>query len=358
MALSNKTILIISPEPWDHIFVSKHHYAVTLSKRGNKVYFLSPPPGDYKVEKTAFENLFTLDYPGFPPGLRFYPRFIQQWVMRRVLKKSEKLCQVHFDIIWSFDNSVFYDFDAFKDDIYKISHIVDLNQDFQTARAAETADLCLCTTEAIKNRMGIYNKHVFNLGHGYNLSNSTSDQPIQLPGKNKIKCFYAGSLDIPYLDWELINELVSKHPEIDFVFAGNWKNPQHKGLLSKHNFFHVGILQPDVLLRHYKASDVLLICYLYSQYPDQLSNPHKMMEYLGSGKMIVATWTSEYAHLHKEALISMAKSYEEYLKNFEKVLSELDLWNDKNKQNKRINFANKNSYPEKVKQIENSIGAI
>ena len=42
-ALRNKTILIISPQPWDHIAISKHHYANELAARNNTVYFLEPP---------------------------------------------------------------------------------------------------------------------------------------------------------------------------------------------------------------------------------------------------------------------------------------------------------------------------
>ena len=39
MILKDKSILIVSPEPWAHLFVSKHHYAVHLAQRGNKVFF-------------------------------------------------------------------------------------------------------------------------------------------------------------------------------------------------------------------------------------------------------------------------------------------------------------------------------
>ncbi len=35
-------ILLISTESWDGHFVSKHHYAITLTVKGHKVYFLNP----------------------------------------------------------------------------------------------------------------------------------------------------------------------------------------------------------------------------------------------------------------------------------------------------------------------------
>ncbi len=52
-----KTILLISPESWGKSFVSKHHYAVELAKKGNIVYFLNPPSDtnqSLKLKRTYF----------------------------------------------------------------------------------------------------------------------------------------------------------------------------------------------------------------------------------------------------------------------------------------------------------------
>ena len=37
MVLQEKTILIISPEPWGTIHLSKHHYTIELLNSGNRV---------------------------------------------------------------------------------------------------------------------------------------------------------------------------------------------------------------------------------------------------------------------------------------------------------------------------------
>ena len=47
--LTNKTILIISPQAWGIMFLSKHHYAIELARRGNRVYFLNPPGEGWEV---------------------------------------------------------------------------------------------------------------------------------------------------------------------------------------------------------------------------------------------------------------------------------------------------------------------
>lgn len=51
-SFNNKTILIISPEPWGKMMISKHHYALELAKLGNEVYFLNPPNNNSIKKKT------------------------------------------------------------------------------------------------------------------------------------------------------------------------------------------------------------------------------------------------------------------------------------------------------------------
>ena len=104
-----KNILLISPEAWSHLFVSKHHYAIELSKRNN-VFFLNPPTETFSLEGTDYKNLWKIDYKPFMKGLRFFPAFLQRYFMRRKFDKLEKLASIKFDCVWSFDNSVFFDF--------------------------------------------------------------------------------------------------------------------------------------------------------------------------------------------------------------------------------------------------------
>ena len=40
--LTDKAILLISPQPWNHVRISKHHYAEALAGHNN-VLFLEPP---------------------------------------------------------------------------------------------------------------------------------------------------------------------------------------------------------------------------------------------------------------------------------------------------------------------------
>jgi len=45
--LSDKLILILTPQSWGNMLLAKHHYAIELAKSGNRVYFLNPPDNNH-----------------------------------------------------------------------------------------------------------------------------------------------------------------------------------------------------------------------------------------------------------------------------------------------------------------------
>lgn len=352
MKLNNKNILLISPEPWDHILVSKHHYAIHLGKKGNKIFFLNPPGNLLKIEDTEFENIFNLKYQGFLKGLRFLPGFIQQKQIMKVYTELERLCENKFDIVWSFDNSVFYDFSALPDSVLKICHIVDVNQDFQTKYAAETANICFGVSAPIINRLASYNSNTHFINHGCKSPNE-KESKIKLPGTNSIKAFYAGNLDIPYIDWSLFNRVVAKNKDVDFVIAGPWHKGKTKEYLSVFsNVYYTGRLSFEELTNYYSAADILVIIYKADEFPEQLSNAHKMMEYLRSGKMIVATRTMEYEALAAEELILMSKKNQDYPKIFQSAIKDIKKWNSKERMDARKAYAEENTYDKQIERIE------
>lgn len=357
MNLTNKNILLISPESWSHIFVSKHHYAIYLARRNNKVFFLGPPADRTGIEMTQYQNVIVVYYQGFPKGLRFYPSVLQKKTISRVFNSLQSLCLSHFDIVWSFDNSVFFDFSALPGDVFKISHIVDLNQNFQTRRSASSADVCLCTSELIRRRLRQYSKHVFKINHGFHIP----DEPREFESVQKgtrLRAVYAGNLSIAYIDWALLAEVVKSHAGIDFFFIGPNANvyPKDRSMalakkevLASINCFFVGRVNADDLLAYYQTADLLLVAY-QARYREEQSNPHKIMEYLGSGKIIVASYSSEYLDL--EPLILVAQDDAEWLSRFEDVLKKLDFYNSEELMLQRRIFALNNSYDRHIDEIE------
>src|SRR5687768_3938179 len=100
--LVNKRILIISPERWDHIPVSKHHYARTLATYDNTVYFLNPPSDRNLLQPAkGCENLMVVDYTTIR-GINRLPRRLRDAVNSRIIKQIKTLCNGDFDVIWTF----------------------------------------------------------------------------------------------------------------------------------------------------------------------------------------------------------------------------------------------------------------
>jgi hypothetical protein len=354
MDLMNKNILLISPEPWDHIFVSKHHYANHLAKSGNRVFFLNPPNDKMDCVKTKFNNVYLVNYRGFIKGLRFFPSYFQRYFIHQKFEAIQKLCAAHINIVWSFDNSVFFDFSSLPKNVFCISHIVDLNQDFNTIIAARTADLCIGVNQKIVNRLRKHNSNTILIPHGVQNFGDKIDE-IDLAGENTIKAIYMGNLSMPHIDWELLLQIVLAQPFVDFVLIGDgentYSNSVKSSVLEKSNVFLTGKISADKIPSYLKKSDILLSIY-DETYATNYATPHKMMEYFSSGKMIVSTWISEYEKQFKEGIILMTKNQNEFVRKFNLVVENLEEWNSSDKILKRQNFASKFTYDMQIEKIE------
>jgi glycosyltransferase involved in cell wall biosynthesis len=169
----------------------------------------------------------------------------------------------------------------------------------------------------------------------------------------RLKVSYAGNLSIKYIDWELLRYIISNYPGIDFYFAGpGIENPEFRQITTYQNVFYVGKLEAKELPIFYSNADILLIAYKYDEYPKQLSNPHKVMEYLASGKMIIASWTDHYTDLFSKEVILMAKTTEAFKDHFKRVIENIDKWNSKEKTITRKNYAQNNTYDLQIDRIE------
>lgn len=357
MQLQDKNILLISPEAWGNNFVSKHHYATELAKY-NCVFFLNPPStSDINVKGIA-PNISVVEYGGHTKGLRYFPGFLAKRIDRALLKKIEKKCDCSFDIVWSFDNSRFFNFEAFDRCTLKISHIVDLNQDFQTSIAATTADVCLTTTESIKHRLKKWSNSTFKIQHGYT-PQAVMPYNFRMGHDDRVKVVYIGNLSIPFIDWKVIREIVEHYEMIDFHFVGPDGDSNlgyetyecvDKQIVKKcANALFCGAVPHHVISSVLQKADVLLVVY-QEKYHEQAANPHKILEYLSCGKVIVATYTAEYEG--EEDLMAMASRNYQLPDVFRNVVNNLSHYNAADKMKARQAYAASNTYEKQLKRIE------
>lgn len=348
LVLQAKNILIVSPEHWTHIFLSKHHYAITLAGLGNQVFFVNPPSDAFRITPSDYRGLQIVDYKGFLPGLQYLPKWLRKMIQRRVFNQIEKRIDKKINLVWSFDNSVFYDLDFLPKRVMSISHMVDQNQDFQFERAARSSNLFLCVTQHILKKAQVFNPQSYFINHGYDTS--VRPEPIELELSGKLRVGYAGSLDMKYIDWDIVEQVVRKHQELNFYFAGHTKEFRLKHL---DNAIYIGKLSKSALFDFYRQMDLLILAYKADEYQEQLANSHKMMEYLGTGKPIVATSTLHYRPYSD--IIAMSDKNREWPALFTKTVQDFPVWNDVSKSEARKQVALENTYLKQIDRISKLI---
>lgn len=351
------TVLVVSPEPWHAHTVSKHHYSQALARNGKLVLFAGPP-------EAACKALSIEDIPGCPrvrlirspkvaTGLRFMPNALRRILEARWLNRIEALAGTDIDTIWLFENSRFYDM-RFAGDRLKIYHQVDLNQDLHPAIAAATADICFCTTDFILERLRPNNPRAFKIHHGlaenYSAPLLLDEQRILIdhPGSNAV---YVGNLDMEYLDVELLKETVLQYPDVRFHFLGGYSEQGELRQIagSFPNVVWWGKVHSTLLPEILERADILLVTYKNELYREQLASPHKFMEYLASGKTIVATYTDEYKD--KRHLLEMVDNRADYLDAFGRVITQLEEYNSAARQAERKAFAEAHTYSRQLDKI-------
>jgi hypothetical protein len=351
-------ILLISPEAWGDNFVSKHHYAVTLSRLGHKVYFLNPPSLGFKVSTTKYHNLFVIDCQPLFRGLRKLPVFFSAWLTFLEFRRLEKKVGTLFSLVWNFETSRFFNLSKLSSDKIKISHIVDYTENFNLKLASATADICLGTTDFINHEQKKYTTNVYKVHHGVQIS--SSECFLELNFSRKINAVYLGNLSLKYIDWETIYQICSNHQEVGFYFIGpegksNLGNkaakedPYKDKLKDLENTWFPGPFPSEQVPTLLKQFNILLLVYHADIYPKQLASPHKMMEYLASGHVIVASYTDEYKD--KKELLEMASSTRDLPSVFAEVVNNLEYYNAKDKVEIRQSFASVNTYEKQLVKI-------
>lgn len=336
--------------------MSKHHYAVELARRGYKVFFANPPGAGRRfniLPDQRYPGIYEIDGPAVARGLRFYPGFLRRWLERRWLERVEAQAKSKVTCVWLFENSRFFDL-AFAGDRLKIYHQVDLNQDFNPGVAATTADICFATTDAIVKNLLRFNRRVYKIHHGVYIPAATPSltekDAVNFRGK-AVHVAYIGNLDIPYLDVPLLSQLVTKYPDVTFHFVGMYRDDGElrRACSSAENVIWWGQVDSERIPAILQRCDVLLVTYLSEQYRDQLASPHKMMEYLASGKTIVATYTDEYRD--KSELLEMVNKNSDYERAFRHVVTHLEHFNSQEKRQSRMEFARRHRYEMQLNTI-------
>jgi hypothetical protein len=378
--LKNKIIYILTPQKWGPIHISKHHYAIELSK-SNTVYFINPP--DYALsERLIIEkinnNLLLIHYkPFIPYFLRFKIRWLFEILILFQIKWLKKKIKEKPDIVWSFDNLTFINLKKFKSKL-SIYHLVDsITYDFQL-KPAKNADIMFAVSNTILKEFATYSLPKYFINHG--ISEEVEKVAIDNIRKldiidanklqnNKINVGYVGNLLIDIIQHNIIKQIISENPDVIFNFWGpNCPDKSNLGgKLTKNIQDFISFLEksPNVILHGIKKTsdliyeinkmDVFILFYNYKKGVYDRSNSHKILEYLATGKVIISNRISTYNNF--DNLIQMPINNEDSLlpDMFISVLRNLNYYNSVSLQKERIKLALENTYPKQIGRIQHHI---
>lgn len=378
------TVYILSPEKWGTMRVSKHHYALELAKAGARVYFIEPPDLQNRavevVPSPESPALLIVRYKPVFRGRRYLPAVCYNQLIRLQIRKIKRAIGYIPDVVWCFDPSRFRNLLWFGAR-HSIFFGADLFPDGRVSGEAKTADICLGISDTIVQSMqGHVKAPVYFLNHGLSktfadlaenklaaLRNvATSDMP-----KSVLRIGYVGSLVHEALDRKTMQLVISQHPELEFVFWGQYeKRGNFVAYESEEVFSFIDFLkaQPNVelrgavltdqLSREMQEIDLFWLCWdLQKKGVWDGSNSHKVLEYLSTGRPVVSHYMSSYKTSN---LIDMLndKSNKEFPNLFDMVVSRVMLGEPNEQMINRIEFALENTYDNNIKVIEKLVDSL
>jgi hypothetical protein len=376
--LNNRTILLVSPQSWGKMLLSKHHYAIALAKRGNIVYFLNPPEENngQKSKRVIIEqsgvhkNLFLIHHHlAFPYNIKFHFIKLFHALMKPHIKNILKKIGKPVDIIWSFDLGNLYPFQLFPAAAKKIFHPVDEPQTQAAIDSARGAQIIFSVTNEILDKYKQFGLPEFLIHHGlaeeFLLQKTTND-----PAGGPIRIGMAGNLLRPDIDREILLQIICENKDVIFEFWGAFKASQSniggddtamaKSFIAKlhqhsNTVFH-GVKPTEELASAFRQMDAFLICYDISKDQSGGTNYHKVMEYLSTGKVIISNNVTTYKDMPELVQMTIERDSNNKLPAlFKKIIGELPLFNSMKLKENRINFARENTYHKQVDRIAHII---
>jgi hypothetical protein len=376
--LENKVILILSPEGWGSMFLSKHHYAVELARAGNKVYFLNPPSvlsGAKKIEirnSGVHENLYFVEHQvAFPFKLRFHALPVFHFFMKGHIRKILRTIPSPVDIVWSFDLLYLYPLAFFDKKSLKVFHPVDEPLQPTALKAAKGADIIFSVTNEILNKYIFYKLPSFFVHHGVSAAFFRENE-VNVKS-DPVRVGLSGNMLRRDIDRNILLTIIQQNPDVVFECWGSYEVKQSNigadtelagkefidSLKNLRNVILHGPVKTEKLATEVHRMDAFLICYDVNKDQSRGTNYHKIMEYLATGKVIVSNNVTTFKdHPDLVQMIQDRNNNDQLPVLFNKVIRNLEIYNDVSLQKKRIEFAKTNMYDKHIKSIANHIGSV
>jgi hypothetical protein len=365
-------VLLISPQHWGTMRVTKHHYAIELAKLGHEVYFLEPTEASWKWNQTAF-NITPSDAEGVkivkhqinvPYNLKFHLKGLFDWFIKRHIKKLEKQLGP-FDLVWSFDLTNVMPLTFFSHDTKKIFFAADWPLNSDAVKSAEGANLLVSVAQEILDQYpSTSNTKKLLIDHGVAECFIEEGKKPFVKTDEVIRIGMSGNFLRPDIDRPVLLEIIRTHTDIVFECFGAYEfNNSNLGgsadidtitfieaLQNAPNVILHGMVRPEILAKELRRIDAFFICYDVSKDQSKGTNYHKVMEYLAYGKPVVSNWISEYNRGKKLGVLIMPEKNECIDSLFTLMLNKI-AGTEKELSEKMKNLAKDSSYSLNLVQI-------
>ena len=376
--LKDKNILIISPNFWGDVRLSKHHYALELAKLGAKVYFLNPPSREIKTMLiTTSGNITVIDFKIYIPGRlkKIFPKFFYMY-MNSIVKKISQI--LRDDIYMTLDFSNDLTFSENKENYFKAKYNIFFPVDNPSKnyckKSKNISDYYFSVSNQILNLIEKGDVNYYIIGHS--LSNQFLGKkyiPTKYSYSNSNYNFcYVGNFLMNNIDYYSLLKIVKFNEHVNFHFVGPHDTADRNNNLGvqklntnyvnelksmKNTIFH-GIKTGEELKSLCRPFDGMLVCYFeIGKNPNACFNSHKILEYLSMGKVVISNYFEDYKDLNGKYIFMPNKNHssEDYLNNFNETLNNIKYHNKEECQTKRAKYVRNKSYRKAISLILNLV---
>jgi len=362
-----KTIVILSPDTWGKMMLSKMHYAKTLAEEGNRVFFINPPRKESASKVWREEDNLTVVSLKERP-LRIFSREKLKPLYRKIEKKYVKEIKRitgSIDELWCF-NAFFISDIKFFGAAKTLLLVYDLYVPENLRKAAVQADGIVSVANEILNEFKEIQKPELLVHHGLAPAFEKMAKSISISQtlNQKIKIGYVGNLMRQSIDRTVFKHIINGHPDIEFHFWGPTEVIENN-LITDHpeqevtqfieflrgaaNILLHGVKSPDELADGMPGMDAFLFLYDAKQDVNAGFNSHKLTEYLATGKTVISPYISRFDG--SGLMIMDKKGSEDFTKYFDDHIEQIEEYNRPELQQKRITFALDNTYKKQVERI-------
>jgi len=292
--------------------------------------------------------------------MKFHARKLYGYLMNLHLKFILKKLSFKPDIVWDFNSSFEYgDLSAF----YPAFRLFQPVDQIRKELLGKDADAFVTISEKIAEQYTTAGVPKLVVSHGVaDLFIQLAQKPPKLDINSPIKAGYIGNLCIESLDKELLQQLITHFPDVQFHLVGPYDKGDNNLVAGfddeNHRFVSFLRSSKNVVLYGPRSQkevaelltnfDINLLCYRRTS-TYQNDNSHKVLEYMAAGKVIVSTALSFYKD---NDLLQMAEGMDNYLELFGRVKENIDWFNSAELQQRRKQLALNNSYEKQISKIE------